>query len=132
FQETFAALATGGELHLIDQDTRLSATKLFDFIVGHRIERMFLPYFALQMLAEGLEARLSALAPGERVRCDLREVITAGEQLRIEPKSVRFFEHLPGCRLHNHYAPTATHLLSALTPDHHPSTWPPPPHRARP
>src|SRR5690606_7031948 len=124
FQETFAALATGGELHLIDQDTRLSATKLFDFIVGHRIERMFLPYFALQMLAEGLEARLSALAPGERVRCDLREVITAGEQLRIEPKIVRFFEHLPGCRLHNHYGPTETHVVTALTLDEAPPTWP--------
>src|SRR5690606_37029372 len=38
FQETFATLATGGELHLIDQDTRLSAGKLFEFIVDHRIE----------------------------------------------------------------------------------------------
>ena len=124
FQETFATLASGGELHLIDQDTRLSAGRLFEFIVERRIERMFLPYFALQMLAEGLEGRLAALAPGERVRCDLREVITAGEQLRIEPKIVRFFEHLPGCRLHNHYGPTETHVVTALTLGEDPSTWP--------
>ena len=124
FQETFATLATGGELHLIDQDTRLSAGKLFEFIVERRIERLFLPYFALQMLAEGLEGQLAALAPGERVRCDLRQVITAGEQLRIEPKIVRFFEHLPGCRLHNHYGPTETHVVTALTLDEDPSTWP--------
>ncbi|MGY1409883.1 hybrid non-ribosomal peptide synthetase/type I polyketide synthase [Luteimonas sp. A611] len=124
FQETFATLATGGELHLIDQDTRLSAGKLFEFIVERRIERLFLPYFALQMLAEGLEGQLAALAPGERVRCDLRQVITAGEQLRIEPKIVRFFSHLPGVRLHNHYGPTETHVVTALTLDEDPTTWP--------
>src|SRR5690606_37655633 len=61
FQETLATLANGGELHLIDQDTRLSAGKLFEFIVEHRIERMFLPYFALQMLAEGLDGHLATL-----------------------------------------------------------------------
>ncbi|MGY0560481.1 amino acid adenylation domain-containing protein [Luteimonas sp. A277] len=124
FQETFATLATGGELHLIDQDARLAAGRLFDFIVEHRIERMFLPYFALQMLAEGLEGHIASLPAGEPVRCDLREVITAGEQLRIEPKIVRFFERLPGCRLHNHYGPTETHVVTALTLPADPATWP--------
>ncbi|WP_243708049.1 non-ribosomal peptide synthetase/type I polyketide synthase [Luteimonas arsenica] len=124
FQEVFATLAAGGELHLIDQATRLSAGKLFDFIVAHRIERLFLPYFALQMLAEGLEGHIAALPVGEPVRCDLREVITAGEQLRIEPKIVGFFERLPGCRLHNHYGPTETHVVTALTLDEDPARWP--------
>ncbi len=124
FQETFATLSTGGELHLVDQATRLSAGKLFEFIVAHRIERMFLPYFALQMLAEGLENHLAALPPGARVACELREVITAGEQLRIEPKIVRFFQHIPGCRLHNHYGPTETHVVTALTLAEDPAEWP--------
>lgn len=124
FQEVFATLATGGELQLVDQDTRLSAGRLFEFIVRHRIERMFLPYFALQMLAEGLEGHLAALPDGAPLECALREVITAGEQLRIEPKIVRFFQHLPGCRLHNHYGPTETHVVTALTLDADPSAWP--------
>ncbi|MFT3761943.1 MAG: amino acid adenylation domain-containing protein [Pseudoxanthomonas sp.] len=124
FQEIFATLSTGGELHMVDQDTRLSAGKLFDFIVEHRIERMFLPYFALQMLAEGLEGHLAALPAGRRLDCALREVITAGEQLRIEPKIVGFFEQLPGCRLHNHYGPTETHVVTALTLPEDPHAWP--------
>ncbi|HSX63121.1 MAG TPA: beta-ketoacyl synthase N-terminal-like domain-containing protein, partial [Pseudoxanthomonas sp.] len=124
FQEVLSTLATGGELHLIDQQTRLSAGKLFDFIVEHRIERMFLPYFALQMLAEGMEARASALPDGQAIECALREVITAGEQLRIEPKIARFFQRLPGCRLHNHYGPTETHVVTALTLPEDPATWP--------
>src|SRR5690606_34285398 len=124
FQETLATLANGGELHLIDQDTRLSAGKLFEFIVEHRIERMFLPYFALQMLAEGLDGHLATLPDGAPLDCALRQVITAGEQLRIEPKIVRFFQHLPGCRLHNHYGPTETHVVTALELEADPATWP--------
>lgn len=124
FQETFATLANGGELHLIDQDTRLSAGKLFEFIVRSRIERMFLPYFALQMLAEGLDGHLATLPAGAPLDCALRQVITAGEQLRIEPKIVRFFEHLPGCRLHNHYGPTETHVVTALQLGPDPASWP--------
>ena len=124
FQEVFATLSTGGTLIAIDQDTRMSAGKLFDFIVEQRVERMFLPYFALQMLAEGLEGHLAALPPGQRPDCVLREIITAGEQLRIEPKIVRFFEQLPGCRLHNHYGPTETHVVTALTLPEDPRAWP--------
>ncbi|WP_394696756.1 amino acid adenylation domain-containing protein [Pseudoxanthomonas japonensis] len=124
FQEVFATLSTGGTLLTIDQETRMSAGKLFEFIVGQRVERMFLPYFALQMLAEGLEGHLAAQPDGHRLDCALREVITAGEQLRIEPKIVRFFEQLPGCRLHNHYGPTETHVVTALTLPEDPRLWP--------
>ncbi len=124
FQEVFATLSTGGTLHTIDQETRMSAGKLFETIVEQRIERMFLPYFALQMLAEGLEGHLASLPEGQRIACALREVITAGEQLRIEPKIVRFFEQLPGCRLHNHYGPTETHVVTALTLPEDPHAWP--------
>jgi amino acid adenylation domain-containing protein len=124
FQETFATLCAGGALYLIDQDIRLSANGLFQFIVDHRIERIFVPYFALQMLAEGLHnfaAKLPADAP---IDCALREVITAGEQLRIEPKIARFFQRIPGCRLHNHYGPTETHVVTALTLHDDPAQWP--------
>ena len=124
FQEVFATLSTGGTLYTIDQETRMSAGKLFDAIVEQRIERMFLPYFALQMLAEGLEGHLASLPEGQRIECALREVITAGEQLRIEPKIVRFFEQLPGCRLHNHYGPTETHVVTALTLPEEAHAWP--------
>src|SRR5690606_15604788 len=124
FQETFATLCAGGRLFLVDADTRGSATRLFQFIREHRIERVFLPYFALQMLAEGLDAQIEALAPGEPLDCALREVITAGEQLRIEPRIRRFFQRLPGCRLHNHYGPTESHVVTALTLPADPAEWP--------
>ena len=124
FQETFATLCNGGCLFLIDQDTRLSAGKLFQYLVDHRIERIFLPYFALQMLAEGLDNHVATLADGQAVECALREVITAGEQLRIEPKIASFFQRIPGCRLHNHYGPTESHVVTALSLPEDPASWP--------
>lgn len=124
FQETFSTLCAGGELHLIDHDRRLSAARLFEFIVERRIERLFLPYFALQILAEGLEDVVAGLADGQRLDCALTEVITAGEQLRIEPRIARLFERLPGCRLHNHYGPTESHVCTALSLPADPASWP--------
>ncbi|WP_211260728.1 polyketide synthase [Pseudoxanthomonas dokdonensis] len=122
FQETFATLCNGGTLHLLDHDTRLSASALFDFIVEHAIERVFLPYFALQMLAEAMPQRLSADADGPA--CKLREVITAGEQLRIDPGIEAFFRQLPQCRLHNHYGPTESHVVTALSLPADAASWP--------
>ena len=36
----------------------------------------------------------------------LREVVTAGEQLRITPAIAALFTRLPECRLYNQYGPT--------------------------
>ncbi len=124
FQEMFSTLCIGGELHMVDGDTRLSGDRLHAFIAEHAIERIFLPYFALQMLAEG-HANLSTGDDGaSRPRCVLREVVTAGEQLRIEPRIRAFFEALPSCRLHNHYGPTETHVVTALALQGNPADWP--------
>jgi len=119
FQEIFTTLCGGGELHLPDEDARLSGARLLAFLADHRIERIFLPYFALQMLAEGYEAAavdtLHALA--------LKQVITAGEALRIEPRIRRLFQ-ATGARLHNHYGPTETHVITALTLAPDAALWP--------
>jgi hypothetical protein len=42
----------------------------------------------------------------------LREVVTAGEQLVSTPQIAALLESLPGCRLHNHYGPTETHVAT--------------------
>ena len=55
---------------------------------------------------------------------DLKQVITAGEQLRISPEIRSFFGRLDGCRLHNHYGPTETHVVTALTLEGDPQRWP--------
>jgi amino acid adenylation domain-containing protein len=117
FQEIFTALCAGAELELVGADIRLDFERLFEHICRRGIERLYLPYVALQHLAE-------AVGHAHGATCRLRDVITAGEQLRITPAIQRFFASLNGCRLHNHYGPTETHVVTAFTLPPDPACWP--------
>jgi amino acid adenylation domain-containing protein len=117
FQEMFATWAAGGELVLVDDTFRLDAGKLLRLLHERRVARLFLPFVALQNLAD--VATAEQLVPGS-----IREVITAGEQLVVTKSLARFFEQLPSCTLHNQYGPSETHVVTAYTLEGAPSTWP--------
>ncbi len=117
FQEILATLTGGGTLVLISEELRLDAGKLLDFLEAQRIERIFLPFVALQGLCEIADAR-------GRSPSHLREVVTAGEQLQVTPALVRFFQRIPEATLHNHYGPSETHVVTAYTLKGPPDTWP--------
>ncbi|MBN8095829.1 hypothetical protein, partial [Vibrio vulnificus] len=74
------------------------------------IERIYLPYIALQGLAEAVVG--SGAAPSG---CALREVVTAGEQLRITDEIRGFFARQKPARLSNHYGPSETHVTIAFS-----------------
>gem|GEM_PF-3326257 len=117
FQEIFATWATGGTLVLISEEDRRDPVALLATLRERRVERLFLPFVALQQLAEA--------AQGEtRLPASLREVVTAGEQLRITPALTALFRGLPGARLHNHYGPTESHVLTSYTLAGDPAAWP--------
>ncbi|MBC8153607.1 MAG: amino acid adenylation domain-containing protein, partial [Bacteroidetes bacterium] len=99
FQEIFVPLLTGGTVHLVDDNLRLNATALLEFISEQSINRLFLPYVALQYLAEAADVQNSFPAT-------LTEVTTGGDLLKITPQIVRFFDALPHCTLMNVYGPT--------------------------
>ncbi|HSK63754.1 MAG TPA: amino acid adenylation domain-containing protein, partial [Pyrinomonadaceae bacterium] len=104
-QEMFTTWCAGATLVLGDEQTRRDAGSLLRLAVEQRVERLFLPFVALQHLAEASEAE--GIVPR-----DLREVITAGEQLKITPAIEHLFGKLDGCHLDNHYGPTETHLAT--------------------
>jgi amino acid adenylation domain-containing protein len=117
FQEMFTTWSNGGTLVLIEDEMRLNAIRLLEFIQQNNIERLFLPFIALQHLSE--VAFNSRIWPS----C-LKDVITAGEQLQITRHVRKFFVELPECRLHNHYGPTESHVVTALTLGPDPESWP--------
>ena len=117
FQEIFATLATGGTLVLVDEAIRRDPQALLKLIDGAQIGRLFMPFVALQNLAATAEVARSYPAR-------LREVITAGEQLRITPQIREFFARLERCTLHNHYGPTESHVVTAHTLSGDPAHWP--------
>ncbi|MFI7098935.1 amino acid adenylation domain-containing protein [Streptomyces sp. NPDC050161] len=125
FQEIFTTLCGGGLLHLIRPGLRQDVPALLEQLETAAVERVFLPYVALNLLAEhGL--RLG------RHPSRLREVVTAGEQLVCTDAIRRWFAGLPGARLCNHYGPTETHVVSGLCLDGDPARWPDRPAIGRP
>jgi len=116
FQEIFATLTTGGTLVLVDEDLRVDPYRLLRYIEQNKVSRIFLPFVVLQYLTEAADAE--QYFPG----C-LKEVMTAGEQLKITPQVVKFFTALPECVLFNQYGPTETHVITELRLDGDPSAW---------
>jgi amino acid adenylation domain-containing protein/thioester reductase-like protein len=116
FQEIFSTLAAGGTLVLILEDLRRNPSSLLKLLKESEIERLFLPFVALRQLAE--VSQLEGTVPSS-----LKEVITAGEQLRITPAIVHWFTQMPQCTLHNHYGPSETHVVTAFTLIGSPQEW---------
>ncbi len=125
FQEIFSTWASGGTLVLIAEETRKDPAALLRVIAETQIDRLFLPFVMLERLAE------IAMDPASP-RVQLKEVIIAGEQLRIGPSIRRFFGQMPGCNLWNHYGPTEAHVVTAYLLEGNPANWPDLPSIGRP
>jgi amino acid adenylation domain-containing protein len=117
FQEMFSTWSSGGTLVLVPEEMRRDPMQLLRLARESQVQRWFMPYAALQQIAAAADAA------GDYPE-SLRDVITAGEALRITPEIRRLFQHLPACRLHNQYGPSETHVATAyiLPPD--PAIWP--------
>ncbi len=117
FQEILSTWASGGTLLLVPEEVRTDMPRLARFLAGARVERIFLPFVALQHLAEAAEAE--GIVPGS-----LREVVTAGEQLRVTEPIRRWLGRMPGCALVNQYGPTETHVATSLALPGAADGWP--------
>ncbi|HKU72542.1 MAG TPA: non-ribosomal peptide synthase/polyketide synthase, partial [Pyrinomonadaceae bacterium] len=117
FQEIFSTFCAGATLLLIDEEVRHDPKALWQVLVEKNVERLFLPFVALQQLAEVVETE-------ETVPLHLREVITAGEQLKVTGEIRQMFEKLAGCAFVNHYGPSETHAATAWQLPGMPDQWP--------
>ena len=126
FQEAFSTLSVGGTLVIIDEDVRRDPEALCRFVRDHAIGRMFMPFGALQSIADAMDAIGGELP-------SLQDVITGGEQLRISPSILRLFRRTPStCSLYNHYGPTETHVITSEKLPADRALWPELPSIGRP
>ncbi len=119
-QEVLGTWAAGAALVPVAEAMRRDPGALWRLVREMEIERLFLPPVVLQALAEAAAAEEGGRAPA------LREIIVAGEQLRITSELVRFFAGHPDCALRNQYGPSETHVATehALAAGFDPSLWP--------
>jgi amino acid adenylation domain-containing protein/non-ribosomal peptide synthase protein (TIGR01720 family) len=116
FQEIFSCWCAGGRLVLVGEEARRDPAGLLEVLERQGVERLFMPPVALQRLAEEAVAR--GAVPG-----GLREVVTAGEALRVTEAMRRWFGALR-VPLHNQYGPSETHVATAAVLEGGAEGWP--------
>ncbi|MFW6357635.1 MAG: amino acid adenylation domain-containing protein, partial [Chroococcales cyanobacterium] len=116
-QEIFSTWISGGILVLINNETRRDAERLLNYLKAQQINRLFLPFVALQNLAD-VAIRQAEILP------ELQEVITAGEQLQISRAIATFFKTHSSCQLINQYGPSESHVVTAFNLTGMPDVWP--------
>ncbi len=128
--EMLSTWCAGGTLVLISDEDRRDPERLARRLAEAQVERLFLPFVALQQLADRL-ARPETPVPGS-----LRRVLTAGEQLQVTPQVIEAFRRLSaatgGTTLHNQYGPSETHVVTELVLAGDPNRWPAVPSIGRP
>jgi len=107
FQEIFSTLICGGHLILISEEDKINSNRLIEVIKKHHVNRLYLPFVALNSFCE-------TAVRTNNIPMSLREVTTAGEQLKISPNIRKFFKSLPDISFYNHYGPTETHGIASL------------------
>ena len=117
FQEIFSTLCGGGTLRLVAEPNRRDLPALVRLVAEDAVERVFLPFVALQAFAE---AALIAELPMPA----LRVVVSSGEQLRITPEIRKWCRANPQLLLENQYGPTETHVVTSYTLSGPPQDYP--------
>ena len=113
FQEIFSTLCIGGKLIIIDEETRIDFKKVLNIIYKEKVSRVFMPPVYLNEIA-------NIKLQGSN---NLREIIVAGEQLKITEKIKEFFRNNKNCVLVNQYGPTETHVVTSYTLSKNVDDW---------
>ncbi|MGB0909137.1 MAG: non-ribosomal peptide synthetase [Nitrospirales bacterium] len=115
-QELFSTICVGGTLYLIDDTIRHDPFQLISFIQENTIGRMLLFFAPLQ--------NFMAIANDQELVFDhLRDIITAGEPIKMTSQVINFFQRNDTCRFINMYGLTETHTVTCFIFPSNPHSW---------
>ena len=117
FQEVFSTLCSGGVLVLTTEQVRRDSEKLLHYLNEMNVGRIFLPPVAFQQLAETSVKQV--IRPSS-----VREVIMAGEQLKVAGPVRAFLAKAKCDTVRNQYGPTESHVVTELILHGHTHDWP--------
>lgn len=104
-QEIMSALACGGTLILLEDGVKTNINSYCERIISTKADVIFCTPSYLELLFVHAEK-------AEQICSCLTDIVLAGEALHINE---RFIPYLDRVRLHNHYGPTESHVVTAIT-----------------
>ncbi|MFE4577316.1 amino acid adenylation domain-containing protein [Streptomyces chartreusis] len=115
--EFLSVLLNGKSLHIPADNVRMDPAELAAWLARERISELFAPDLVVRSVYEAaLQDQLDLTA--------LRHVLQAGEALQLTPEVRRFHRTYPQVRLHNHYGPSETHVVTGHTLPAQQDDWP--------
>jgi amino acid adenylation domain-containing protein len=109
FQEIFSTLLAGGTLFVVNKELKQDISGIFNLVEKNNIMTLFLPASFLKFVLSN-EAYLENMPPG------VTHIVTAGEQPVVTPVFRKYIVSKK-IKLHNHYGPSETHVVTTLTLD---------------
>ncbi|MVO98166.1 non-ribosomal peptide synthetase [Paenibacillus lutrae] len=107
YQEMFSTLLAGGQLHIVHEELRRDIAPLLEYISRQHIEVWFLPPSLLHFI-------FTEKTYVDRFPECVKHLVTAGEPLVVPPQLKAYIrDHR--MYVHNHYGPSETHVVTALT-----------------
>ncbi|MBM2619513.1 amino acid adenylation domain-containing protein [Actinoplanes sp. LDG1-06] len=116
-QEILSTLLTGKTLVVPEDAVRRDAAAFARWMADERIGELYAPNLVVDAVAE-------AAAEAGITLPDLRVIAQAGEALLLTPRLRDLCVAHPGLRLHNHYGPTESHVVTAATLPAGTADWP--------
>ncbi|MFJ6516635.1 amino acid adenylation domain-containing protein [Streptomyces sp. NPDC091406] len=123
-QEILSTTLSGRTLVIPDEEIRRDPAAFVRWLDERAVTEVYAPNLVIDALCE------EAVGQGRELPA-LAHLAQAGEALVLS-KQIRDFHHGGGRRLHNHYGPTETHVVTAATLPADPDDWPSRPTIGRP
>ncbi|QJB31663.1 amino acid adenylation domain-containing protein [Chitinophaga oryzae] len=107
-QDSWFVCSSGGTIYITPEEMKADFQALSAYIVEHEIETLCFPFSALSNFFDRLE-------PSFIEQQRIRHILCAGEQLTVNKTLENFLHQYPSLRLHNHYGPSETHVVTSYT-----------------
>ncbi|MEU4745226.1 amino acid adenylation domain-containing protein, partial [Actinosynnema sp. NPDC023658] len=110
-QEVLSTLMYGKTLVVPTDEVRHDSALLAEWLDRHEVTELFAPNLVVRGLAQAANEQGRSLPR-------LLDIAQGGEPLVLDGEVREFFRRAPGRRLHNHYGPSETHVITTyLVPE---------------
>ncbi|MFQ6601911.1 amino acid adenylation domain-containing protein [Flavobacterium sp. C3NV] len=107
-QDCWFVLSTGGTLYVTPESMKIDFKELSNYVAFNAIEVLCFPFSALINFFDSLE---ESFIKNHKIK----HIISSGEQLILSSALEKFLLENPKVKLHNHYGPSETHVVTSCT-----------------